>query len=87
MIVRQFRILIMFHEAKDSPEILRELVRELRLPSFVAEKMGRQARRFTMPALERVHHYLLDIDEEIKSSQVEPAVVLQTLVVTLTLPD
>ena len=51
---------------------------------FVAEKTADQARRFSLPALERIHHRLLEIDEGVKTSQMALDLAMDSLVVEMT---
>jgi DNA polymerase III delta subunit len=50
----------------------------------VAGKVTGQAKRFSMLALEKIYHKLLEIDEAAKRSQVALDLALETLVVELT---
>ena len=61
-----------------------EYVREReRQPSFVAQKMLEQARGFTMPQLEEIYHYLLDIDQGIKTGKFDIEMALDLLIASL----
>ncbi len=84
MVVRQFRLLLQARELMDQKGGPREIEQALGLPSFVAEKISAQARRFSMPSLEKVYHKLLSIDQAVKRSQVTLDLALETLVVELT---
>jgi DNA polymerase III delta subunit len=50
---------------------------------FVAEKITGQAKRFSLPVLERIHHKLLDIDEAAKTGGMSLDLAMETLVVEL----
>ncbi len=84
MIVRQFRLLIQAREILDQGGQKIEVARQARVPQFVAEKLIAQARRFTLPDLERIYHYLLDIDEAVKTGQAPDALALEMFVSSLT---
>jgi DNA polymerase-3 subunit delta len=86
MIVRQFRLLLMACEALDRQGPGVDLAQALHVHPFVARKVGAQVRRFTMPALEAIYRRLLEVDEAIKTSQIDGDIALQTLVVSLTRP-
>jgi DNA polymerase-3 subunit delta len=82
MVVRQFRLLIQARELLDEgqPSLIQA---ELHIPSFVADKLANQARRFTMPRLESLHHHLLCMDEDLKTGQMPLELALDTFVAGL----
>jgi DNA polymerase-3 subunit delta len=84
MVVRQFRLLLLAHEVIDQRGGPREVEQALGVHSFVAEKVFSQAKRFSLPALEKIYHKLLEIDEAAKTSQVTLDLAMETLVVELT---
>jgi DNA polymerase-3 subunit delta len=84
MVVRQFRLLLLAREVLDGGGRADDVGRELKVHRFVAEKVTSQARHFTLPVLERVYHRLLEMDEAIKTSQVEGDLALDTLVADFT---
>jgi len=84
MVVRQFRLLLLTREMLDHGDSKGDIMKGLRVPSFVADKLIFQARRFTLPALESIYHYLLEIDEGIKTGKMPAALALDTLVAALT---
>ena len=51
---------------------------------FCGGKVFAQAKRFSLPALEKIYHKLLEIDEAAKTSQVALDLAMETLVVELT---
>ncbi len=69
MIVRQFRLLLLTREILDEGRGLDDVVRDLKLHKYPAQKLVGQARRFTISRLEEIYHRLLEIDEGIKTSQ------------------
>lgn len=84
MIVRQFRLLLLTREVLDNGGQAGEVARLLKLHPYVADKMSKQARHFTVPVLEQVYHRLLDIDEAMKTSQMTGDLALDTMVAALT---
>jgi DNA polymerase-3 subunit delta len=84
MIVRQFRLLLLAREVLDRGGQTGEVARELRVHPFVAEKVTGQARQFSLPVLEQVYHHLLDLDEAMKTGQMEPNLALDTWVADFT---
>ncbi len=67
MIHRQFRLLIQAREILDEGGKTNTIEKELNLLSFIAEKLARQARLFTMPQLLAIYRKLLKIDEDMKT--------------------
>jgi DNA polymerase-3 subunit delta len=84
MVVRQFRLLLLAREILDLGGRESEVARELKIHPFVAEKITAQARHFSSADLENVYYRLLDIDEAVKSGQVEGDVALDTFVAAFT---
>ena len=84
MVVRQFRLLLLAREVIENRGGPREVEQALGVHSFVAEKVFSQAKRFSLPALEKIYHKLLEIDEAAKTSQVPLDLAMETLVVELT---
>ncbi len=80
MIVRQFRLLLQTREVIDGGGRESDVARLLGVHPFVASKMTSQARHFTLPVLETVYQRLLDIDEAIKTGQIEGEVALDIFV-------
>lgn|SRR5574341_494891 len=84
MVVRQFRLLLLAREVIDDRGGPREVEGTLGVHAFVAEKIFSQAKRFSLPSLEKIYHQLLEIDEAAKQSQVTLDLALETLVVEFT---
>jgi DNA polymerase-3 subunit delta len=84
MVVRQFRLLLQAREIMDAKGNKDDVARSLGVHPFVAEKTTGQARRFSLPVLEKIYHKLLEIDEAAKKSQVTLDLAMETLVVELT---
>ncbi len=87
MMIRQFRLLILVRELQEEGAILGEMVRQLapfRLKRWEIEKLSRQARHFSLETLESAYRRLLDIDEAIKSGQIDDGVALDTFTAAFT---
>lgn len=67
MIVRQFRLLTIAREVIDEGGNLPNVTEALGVHPFVAEKAFKQARAFSMEALESIYHRLLAMDEAAKT--------------------
>lgn len=83
MVVRQFRLLIQAREILDGRGNKDDVARALGVHPYVAEKTTGQAGRFSMDSLENIYHRLLNIDEQVKTSQVTLDLALDTLIVEL----
>ena len=84
MVVRQFRLLLQAREVLDGGAPDAEVARLLGVHPFVAEKVSRQARQFTLPSLEEIYRRLLELDLALKTSQMsDDELALQTLVARL----
>lgn len=84
MIVRQFRLLLLANEVLGQGGNDALVARELKIHPFVAGKVALQARHFTLPVLEAIYRRLLEVDEAIKSGQMEDILALDLLVARLT---
>lgn len=69
MLTRQYRLLIQAREILDEGGGPAHIAEALRQKEFVANKLARQAQRFSMGDLSAIYHRLLQIDEESKSGQ------------------
>ena len=69
MVVRQFRLLLLVCDCLDRGVQKGNIARETGLKQFVVDKLIWPASRFSMPVLEGVYHYLLDLDEGVKTGQ------------------
>ncbi len=83
MIVRQFRLMMLLKELAEASVTGNEAAARLNIHPFVAQKLGDQARAFTMEQLEAIYHRLQEIDVAIKSGQSEDVVALDLLVAGL----
>ena len=86
MIVRQFRLLILTKEAALEGVFDKGVIaKRLGTSPWVAEKMLLQARGYSLSDLEEIYHRLLEIDRQMKTSQMDADVALQTFVARLAL--
>jgi DNA polymerase-3 subunit delta len=81
MVIRQFRLLLL---AKEVLENRGNVQAELKLHSFVAQKVTAQARHFSMESLENIYRHLLKIDEDAKTGQMSLDLALDMFVMQLT---
>ncbi len=85
MIVRQFRLLLLARESLDAgraPDLVLTAPPH-RLPRFVAERVARQALRFTGNDLSEIYFELADLDLASKTGRADLAVGLEVLVGSL----
>jgi len=83
MVNRQFRLLLLAKEILDQRGTVKDVAQRLKLHPFVAEKISKQARNFSLPLLETIYHTLLDLDTAIKSSDFDEALALDLLIATV----
>jgi len=83
MVIRQFRLLLLAREILEAGGKARTVEQALGLRDFVAEKVTRQAQRFSLTGLEAIYHRLLEIDLGAKTSQLPLDLALDMLVVEL----
>ncbi|MGH2593447.1 MAG: DNA polymerase III subunit delta [Anaerolineae bacterium] len=83
MITRQFRLLIQVKELQEKNVPAPEVAKALGQHPFVIEKIGQQARNFSIEQLERIYTHLLDIDVGIKTGEVSDVLALDLLVAEL----
>ncbi len=83
MVIRQFRLLLLAREVIEHQGGQREVEQALGVHSFVAEKVFAQAKRFSLPALEKIYHKLLEIDAAAKTSRVPLHVAMEMLVIEI----
>jgi DNA polymerase-3 subunit delta len=88
MIVRQFRLLILARDAINRGRGVDDLILEYRvkpkLKSYPAKLAFSHARHYSLPVLENVYHRLLEIDRQLKRSQISPELAVETFVVAFT---
>ncbi len=80
MIIRQFRLILQARECLERGADPRQA---LGVHPYVAEKVGAQARNFSLEALENIYHRLLALDLASKSSAAPLDSALDTLVASL----
>jgi DNA polymerase-3 subunit delta len=84
MVIRQFRLLLLSREILDRGGKLQHVIKELKVPEFVGEKIVMQVRFFSMQDLEFIYHRLLDLDIAIKSGEMESVLALDTFITETT---
>lgn len=84
MIVRQFRLMLQAKELLEARTGEGDISQTLGLHPFPTKKICEQSRAFTLPALDRIYHRLLDYDADMKTGRADSATALDTLVVSLT---
>jgi DNA polymerase-3 subunit delta len=84
MIARQFRLMLQAKELLEQRHTEAEIARTLSLHPYPTGKICQQSKAFSLTALERIYHRLLDTDIDIKTGQMEPRAALDTLVGALT---
>lgn len=81
MMVRQFRILIQVKSFAGNSQIpIRQVAAALKLHPFVAKKTLEQSVNFKIGELKNIYSKLMDIEYKQKTSQAEPAVLLDLLI-------
>ena len=71
MVLRQFRLILQAREILDEGGGEAQVAQEMHQAKFVVDKITEQAERFSMPELIQVYHRLLEIDQAIKTSQMD----------------
>jgi len=84
LVIRQFRLILMARDVLDEGGGQPEVVAALGQHPFVAEKVFRQAQRFSMKSLRAIYHHLLVMDESAKTGQMNLDLSLEAFVVELT---
>ena len=84
MVVRQFRLLLLAREFMDEGGQAKDAARVLKLHPYVAEKVSLQARRFDISSLEAIYRRLLELDEAMKTGEIEGSLALDTLIASIT---
>ncbi len=83
-IVSQVRTLIVGREILDERATVNDFPKALKISYYPARLALESAHRFSMQFLESIYHRLLEIDESIKTGQIEPELALELLVIELT---
>lgn len=84
MFIRQFRLLIQARYLLDQGERSAGIAEQMKQRPFVADKLARQARNFTLPQLEAIYRRLLEIDVDAKTGKADLMTSLHLLVAGLT---
>jgi DNA polymerase III subunit delta len=71
MIVRQFRILLQVRQALESGLTSRQMVSQLKLHPFVAQKALAQVQKFSLEKLKQIFLELIEIDKKFKSGEAD----------------
>jgi DNA polymerase-3 subunit delta len=79
MIIRQIKIILQVRQALDLGHSSRQIISELKLNPYVAQKAIEQSRHFSLNALKIIFGRLIEIDYKIKTGQGEPRVLLNLL--------
>jgi DNA polymerase III subunit delta len=79
MIIRQFRLLLLAREHLANGGYANALAEALAVHPYVAEKVGKQSRRFKLEQLERIYRALHEYDVKMKTGQMEPQLALDLL--------
>jgi DNA polymerase-3 subunit delta len=80
MVVRQFRLLLLAREILDRGGGEADIVRQLRIHPFVAQKITAQARHLMLPKLEAIYRNLLGVDLAIKTGQMDASLSLDMFI-------
>ncbi len=84
MITRQFRLLLLAKEHLDSGGYPKEIASAISVHPYVADKLAKQTRSFTLAQLETIYRALQDYDLKMKTGQIEPRLALDLLIAGLT---
>ena len=83
MVIRQFRLLLQAREILDGHGNRFDVQKKLGVHEFVAGKISDQSAHFSMSALEKIYHRLLEMDEAAKTGEMPLEVALEMFVVEL----
>ncbi|MFN8451012.1 MAG: DNA polymerase III subunit delta [Anaerolineae bacterium] len=84
MITRQYRLLLLAKEHLTSGGSPRDIAQTISVHPYVAEKLAKQSRSFTLDQLETIYRALQDYDFKMKTGQIEPELALDLLIAGLT---
>lgn len=84
MFIRQFRLLIQARSLLDAGERAAGIAEQMKQRPFVADKLARQARNFSLPQLTQIYRRLLEIDVDSKTGKADLLTALYLLVGGLT---
>lgn len=83
MITRQFRLLLLAKEHLTTGGAPKEIAQAISVHPYVAEKLAKQSRSFTLDGLESIYRALQDYDFKMKTGQIEPELALDLLIAGL----
>jgi len=83
MIIRQFRILVQIRQSLDLGHTSRKIISQLRLHPYVVQKTMSQVRNFSLPVLKNIFSHLVEIDQKLKTGQVDIKTAINLLIVKL----
>lgn len=83
MLVRQYRILLQIKEAIGDQESANhfQIAQRLKLHPFVCQKALRQAKNYSLEDLKKIYGQLLDVETKIKTTSLDPEVLLNLLII------
>lgn len=84
MITRQFRLLLLAKEHLSGGGSPRDIAQAISVHPYVAEKLAKQTRSFTLDQLETIYRALQDYDFKMKTGQIAPELALDLLIASLT---
>ena len=84
-IVYQIRLLIVAREILDEHGTINDFPKSLNIKYYPAKLALESASRYSIKFLEMIYHRLLDLDEAIKTGQMESDLALELLVIELTI--
>ena len=84
-IVFQIRVLIVARELLDERATINDIPKSLKIGYYPAKLAMESAPRYSSKFLELIYHRLLDLDEAIKTGQMDPDLALELLVIELTI--
>lgn len=83
MIIRQFRLLLLAKEHLASGGYPGAISEAIGVHRFVAEKLAKQTRNFSLEQLEQIYRTLQDYDAKMKTGRIEPMLALDLLIASL----
>ncbi|MCW5875982.1 MAG: DNA polymerase III subunit delta [Anaerolineales bacterium] len=85
-LVGHFRLLVQTRNLLDEGRNDQQIAKELGIHPFRAQKLAGQARRFSARALDALYRRLLQLDQQIKTGEIEAALAMETFVARLSVP-
>jgi DNA polymerase-3 subunit delta len=84
-IVYQIRVLIIAREILDEQGTINDFPKSLKISYYPAKLALESATRYSIKFLETIYHRLLDLDEAIKTGQMDADLALELLIIELTI--